>query len=78
MISDLCGTVAGMVTLKGSMSTEGNHSKILSYFLPIDMFHSAVSVLVVAQQPCSEVPEGLTYYPVLFGFTEIWRSISSK
>jgi hypothetical protein len=31
--------------------------------LPIDMFLSAVSVLVVAQ-PSSEVPEGLTNYPV--------------
>ena len=30
-ISDPCGTVAGMVTPKGSMSTEGETSKFLSY-----------------------------------------------
>jgi hypothetical protein len=31
-ISDLCGTEAGMVTPKGSMSTERErHSKFLSY-----------------------------------------------
>jgi hypothetical protein len=32
--------------------------------LPIDMFLSAVSVLVVAQ-PSSEAPEGLMNYPVI-------------
>ena len=31
--------------------------------LPIDMLLSAVSILVVAQ-PCSEIPEGVTNYPV--------------
>jgi hypothetical protein len=37
--------------------------KLGIYSLPTDMFLSAVSVLDVAQ-PISEVPEGLTNYPV--------------
>jgi hypothetical protein len=37
--------------------------KFLSYLTGIDMLLSAVSVLV-AVQPSSEVPEGLTNYPV--------------
>jgi hypothetical protein len=60
-MADLCGTVAGMVTPKGSMSTEAETLKFLSYLT--DMLLSAVSVLVVAQ-PSSEVPEGLMNYPV--------------
>ena len=62
-ISDICGTVAGMVMPKGSMSTEGQTQKTWRDSLHIDMLLSAVSVLVVAQ-PSSEVPEGLTNYPV--------------
>jgi len=38
--------------------------KTWRYSLPVDMFLSAVSVLVVGQ-PSSEVPEGLMNYPVL-------------
>ena len=53
---------------KGSMSPEGEREKkIWRDSLPIDMLLSAVSVLVVAQ-PSSEVPEGLTNYPVFVNY----------
>jgi hypothetical protein len=65
-ISDFGGTVARMVTVKGSMSTE-RHSKFLSYLTGARYFLSAVSVLVVAQ-PSSDVLEGLMNYPVLLTF----------
>ena len=39
------------------------HKKTCRDSLPIDMLLSAVSILVVAQ-PCSEIPEGVTNYPV--------------
>jgi hypothetical protein len=38
---------------------------------PIDMFLSAVSVLVVVQLSCSEVPEGLMNNPVLWDHRHI-------
>jgi hypothetical protein len=63
-MSDLYGTVAGMVTPKGSMSTEGETLlKFLSYLTGAQYVLFAVSVLV-AEQPISEVPEGLIIYPV--------------
>jgi len=62
-ISDLCATVAGMVTPKMSMSTEGETLHFLSYLTADRYVHPAVSVLVVAQ-PSSEVLEGLKNYPV--------------
>jgi len=63
-ISDLCGAVARIVMLKGSMPAEGErHSKFLSYVAGARYTHPAVSVLVVAQ-PSSEVPEELMNYPV--------------
>jgi hypothetical protein len=62
-MSDLCGTVAGMVTPMQSMSTEERHSKFLSYLTGARYVLSAVSVLVVAQ-PILEVPEGPMNYPV--------------
>jgi hypothetical protein len=67
-MSDLCGTIAGMVTPKGSMSTEGERLQFPSYLTGTDMLLSAVSVLVVAQ-PSLEVPEGLMNYPVLKNYT---------
>jgi hypothetical protein len=63
-MSDLCSTVARMVTLKGSVSRERErHSKFLSYPIGARNVLSAVSLLIVAQ-PSSEVPEGLMNYPV--------------
>jgi len=52
-----------MITPKGSLSTVPSTQKPWRDSLPIDMLLSAVSVLVVVQ-PSSEVPEGLTNYPV--------------
>jgi hypothetical protein len=62
-MSDLCGTVAGMVMPKGSMSTEGETLQVS--VLPFGVQHvlSAMPHLVVAQ-PSSEVPEVLMNYPV--------------
>jgi hypothetical protein len=59
-ISDLCGTVAGMVTPKWGMSTEGETLQVsdLPYRCSIAPFCCVVA------QPISEVPEGLTNYPV--------------
>jgi hypothetical protein len=65
-MSVLCGTAAGMVTPKGSMSTEGETdtpSSVLPYRCSI--VPSALSVLVVAQ-PSSEVPERLMNDPALY------------
>jgi hypothetical protein len=62
-MSDLCGTAAGKVTRKGSMSTGGEtlQVSVLTYSCSICPY--VVSVLVVAQ-PSSEVPERLMNYPV--------------
>jgi hypothetical protein len=48
--------------------------KLWRDFLPIDMLLSAVSVLVVVQ-PSSEVPEGLTNYPV-YMYIRVWMYVS--
>ena len=62
-ISAPCGTVAGMVTPKGSMSTEGETFQIsVLPYVPIDMLLSASPVLVVAQSS-SVFSEGLMNYP---------------
>jgi hypothetical protein len=61
-MSDLCGAVAGMVTPKESMSTEGDTSSFGPTLQVLDIFY-AVSVLVVAQ-PSSEFPEGRMNYLV--------------
>jgi hypothetical protein len=66
-MSDLCSTVAGKVTPKGSLSTEAETLQVS--VLPSNCSKkkkkcpNAVSVLVVAQ-PNSEVPEGLMNYSV--------------
>jgi hypothetical protein len=78
-ISELCGTVAGKVTMVGTCQQKERHYKILSYLtvaryvlpcwrgrrqsLPIDMLLSATSLLVVAL-PSSVFPEALINYPV--------------
>jgi len=62
-ISDLCGTVAGMVTAKGSMSTEGQTLQVSVLPYRCSICPLLVSVLVV-EQTSSEVPEGLLNYPV--------------
>jgi hypothetical protein len=68
-VSDLCGTVAGMVVVKGNIPTEGETLKFLSYLTGARYILSAVSFLVVVK-PSSEVPEGLMNYPV-FNFFEV-------
>jgi hypothetical protein len=62
-MSDPCGTVAGMVTPKGSMSTEGETLQFSVLPYSCSICPSAVSVLIVAP-PSSEVPEGLMNYAV--------------
>jgi hypothetical protein len=62
-MSDLCSTVAGMFTPKGSMSTDGETLQVSVLPYRCSICPSAVSVLVVAQLS-SEVPEGLMKYPV--------------
>jgi hypothetical protein len=76
-MSDLCGTVAAMVTPKGSMSAEGETLQVSKRFSTNDMLLSAVSVLVVAQ-PSSEVPEGLTniQLPSFSAFHDIGHHLS--
>jgi hypothetical protein len=48
-MSDLCGTAAGMVTPKGSMSTERETLKVSVLPYSYSICPYAVSVLVVAQ-----------------------------
>jgi hypothetical protein len=67
-MSDLCGTVARMVTPKGSMSTEGETLQVSVYLTGAQYVLSAVSVLIVVQ-PSLEVTEGLMTYPVLISHT---------
>jgi hypothetical protein len=62
-MSDLCSTVAGMVTPKGSMATEGDTLQVSVLPYSCSIRPSAVSVMVVGQSS-SEVPEGLKNYPV--------------
>jgi hypothetical protein len=62
-IHDLCGAVAGMVTPKWSMSTEGETIQVAVLPYRCSIFPSAMSVSAVAQTR-SEVPEGLMNYPV--------------
>jgi hypothetical protein len=62
-MSDLYGTVAGMVTPKGSMSTEGEALQVSVLPYSCSICPSVVSLLVVAQ-PSSEVPEGRMNYSV--------------
>jgi len=45
--------------------------------LPIDMFLSAVSVLVVAQSS-SEIPEGLMNNPVYCAVLNVWRRLPTS
>jgi hypothetical protein len=61
-MSDLCSTVAGMVTLKGTMSTEGETLQVSADLTAARYVLSAV--LLVIMQPNSEVPKGLMNYPV--------------
>jgi hypothetical protein len=53
-MSDLCGTAAGMVMLKGSMSTEGETLQVSVLPYSCLIYPYTVSVLAVAQ-PSSEV-----------------------
>ena len=55
------------VKLASTQWNLANKKKTWRDSAPIDMFLSAVSVLVVGQ-PSSEVPEGLMNYPVCFDF----------
>jgi len=63
-ISDLCGTVTGMVTPKGSMSTEGETLPVSVLPYRCSICPPLASVLGVAQSS-SEVPEGLMNYPYI-------------
>jgi hypothetical protein len=65
-ISDPCGTVTGMVTPKGSISTEGETLQVCLTLLVLDIFF-LLSVLVIAQ-PSSEVADRLMNYPVFIYF----------
>ena len=53
VISDLCGAVGGMVTPKGSMSTEERHSKFLSYLTAAWHVHPWWRDIC---QSCNQVP----------------------
>jgi hypothetical protein len=68
VISDLGGTVAGMVTT-GRGGGHVNRGRDTPSFCPtlqvLDMLLSAVSVLVV-ELPSSEFPDGLMNYPAFY------------
>jgi hypothetical protein len=70
-MSDHCGTVARWSRRREARQQRERHCKLLSYPTGAPYVLSVVSVLVVAQ-PSSEVPEGLSNYPVI-----IFRNTSS-